>query len=332
MQADRLITSIDFHTGGIGMRLLTAGIPRLPGATIADKRRHFQDAHDDLRTGLCLEPRGHRGMLIAVLVEPVTAGAHFGLFFMYPGGYYVSCGEATIGAATVAVSTGLVPRTGGETRVLIDTEAGPVETIAHSGRDRVHAVTIRWTPAYVLRTGETVKLGDVGEVPVDLAVGAGNVFAIIEAAALGLAVHRNAVDDIARRGMAARTAINEQLRVEGPDGAVTPIENLIVHEPLTGGVSRNALVWGPGQVDAAPCGSGTCARMALFHHRGELAVGGSYTSEGISGLAFTGHIAGETSVRGRPAILPEITGTAYITGTSQSLFDPEDPLRAGLAP
>lgn len=330
MRADRLITSIDFHTGGIGMRLLTAGMPRLPGATIAEKRRHFQQHHDDLRTGLCLEPRGHRGMLMAVLVEPVTPGADFGLFFMYPGGYYVSCGEATIGAATVAVSTGLVPRTGNETRVLIDTEAGAIETIAHGGRDRVDAVTIRWIPAYVLRTRETVKIEDVGEVPVDVAVGAGNVFAILDAASLGLAVRREAADDIARRGMAARAAVNEQLRVDAPGRGVAPIENVLVHEPLTAGVSRNALVWGPGQVDAAPCGSGTCARMALFHHRGELAVGGSYTSEGISGLAFTGRIAAETEVEGRRAILPEITGTAYITGTSQFLFDPDDPLRAGL--
>ena len=332
MQADRLITSIDFHTGGIGMRLLTAGMPRLPGSTIADKRRHFQKHHDDLRTGLCLEPRGHRGMLIAVLVEPVTPGAHFGLFFMYPGGYYVSCGEATIGAATVAVATGLVRRTGAETRVLLDTEAGPIETIAQGTGDRVHAVTIRWTPAFVLRTAETIKMEDVGEVAVDVAVGAGNVFAILDAASVGLSVRRESADDLARRGMAARAAVNEQLRVEAPGRGVAPIENVILHEPLADGVSRNALVWGPGQVDAAPCGSGTCARMALFHYRGELAVGGSYISEGLSGLTFTGRIAGETDVDGRRAILPEITGTAYITGTSQFLFDPEDPLRAGLAP
>jgi proline racemase len=332
MLSDRLITSIDFHTGGIGMRLLTAGVPRLPGATIADKRRHFQRHYDHLRTGLCFEPRGHRGLLIAVLVEPVTPGADFGLLFMYPGGYYVSCGEGTIGAATVAVATGLVSRTGDETRVLIDTEAGPIETLAHGAGDRIRAVTIRWTPSYVLRTAETVKVDDVGDVPVDVAVGAGNVFAIIDASTLGLAVRREAADDIARRGMAARAAINEQLRIEAPGGGVSPIDNLLVHEPLSAGVSRNALVWGPGQVDAAPCGSGTCARMALFHHRGELAVGDSFTSEGMSGLAFTGRLAAEIEVDGRRAILPEITGTAYLTGTSQFLFDPDDPLREGLAP
>jgi proline racemase len=103
-----------------------------------------------------------------------------------------------------------------------------------------------------------------------------------------------------------------------------------VHEPLdTRGVSRNALVWGPGQVDAAPCGSGTCARLALLHHRGRLRAGDTMVSEGLLGLRFLGRIAGETEVAGRPAILPEITGTAYITGTSQFFFDPEDPLRDG---
>ena len=116
MRSDRLVTSVDFHTAGIGMRLVTAGVPRVPGATIAEKRRYFEKHLDHLRTGLCFEPRGHRGLLIAVLVDPVTPGAAFGLLFMYPGGYYVSCGEGTIGAATIAVATGMVSRVGETTR------------------------------------------------------------------------------------------------------------------------------------------------------------------------------------------------------------------------
>jgi proline racemase len=329
MRSERLITSIDFHTAGIGLRLLTAGVPRVPGATIAEKRRWFEKNLDHLRTGLCLEPRGHKSLLIAALVEPVSAGAHFGALFMYAGGYYVSCGEATIGAATIAVATGMVARDGDATRVVIDTEAGPIETIAHGDGDRVRAVTIRWTPAYVLQPEARVKVSGLGEVPIDLAVGAGNVFAIADASSVGVTLQRDAVDDIARRGMAVRAAVNEQLRVE-MFGGVVPVENVLVHEPLRRGVSRNALVWGPGQVDMAPCGSGTCARMALFHHRGLLRVGESYTSEGLSDLAFSGRLAAETTVDGRPAVMPEITGTAYITGTSQFFFDPDDPLREGL--
>jgi len=330
MRSDRVISTIDFHTAGIGMRLVTSGLPRLPGATIGEKRRFFQEHHDDLRTGLCLEPRGHRSLLIAVMTEPVTPGAHFGLFFIYPGGYYVSCGEGTIGAATVAIETGMVQRLGAETPVVIDTEAGVVETIAHADRERVREVTLRWTPSFVALAGQSVEVESVGEVPVDVAVGVGNVFVVVEADKLGLAVRRDLAKRIAQRGMAIRDAVNAQLRVDIPGVGKTSVDNVLIHElPDGAGVSPNALVWGPGQVDAAPCGSGTCARMALFHHRGLLRVGERITSRGLLGLDFTGRIAGETTVDGRRAILPEITGTAYLTGFSQFLFDPEDPVRAG---
>jgi len=330
MRSDRVLSTIDFHTAGIGMRLLTSGLPRLPGATIAEKRRWFQEHLDDLRTGLCLEPRGHRGLLIAVKTEPVTPGAEFGLFFIYPGGYYVSCGEGTIGATTVALETGMVARQGDETRVVIDTEAGAVETIARSEGDRVREVTLRWTPSFVALADQTVEVEGVGEVPLDIAVGVGNVFAIVEAPRVGVAVRREHVKRIAQRGMAVREAVNAQLRVDVPGLGKTTVDNVLVHElPDAQGVSANALVWGPGQVDAAPCGSGTCARMALLHHRGLMGVGATFVSRGLLGLDFTGRIAAETRVDGRPAILPEITGTAYLTGMSQFLFDPADPVRAG---
>ena len=330
MRSDRVLSTIDFHTAGIGMRLLTSGLGRLPGDTIADKRRWFQEHLDDLRTGLCLEPRGHRGLLIAVLTEPVTPEARFGLFFIYPGGYYVSCGEGTIGAATIALETGMVERTGSETRIVIDTEAGPVETIARSDGDRVSAVTLRWTPSFVALAGQVVEVEGVGEVPVDVAVGVGNVFAVVEAGAVGVAVRREHARRISQRGMAVREAVNAQLQVDVPGLGKTAVDNVLVHElPDRDGVSPNALVWGPGQVDGAPCGSGTCARMALFRHRGAMAVGSTLISRGLLGLDFTGRIVGETTVEGRSAILPEITGTAYLTGFSQLHFDPADPVRAG---
>ncbi len=330
MRSNRVLTTIDFHTAGIGMRLLTSGLGRLPGATIADKRRWFQEHLDDLRTGLCLEPRGHRGLLIAVMTDPVTPGAHFGLFFIYPGGYYVSCGEGTIGAATVAVETGMVERQGGETRVLIDTEAGAVETIARSQDDRVRDVTLKWTPSFVALADQVVEVEGLGEVPLDVAVGVGNVFAIVQARDVGVTVRREHVKRISQRGMAVREAVNAQLRVDVPGVGKTTVDNVLVHElPDAHGVSPNALVWGPGQVDAAPCGSGTCARMALFHRRGLMGIGATFVSRGLLGLDFTGRIAGETTLDGQAAILPEITGTSYLTGFSQFLFDPADPVRAG---
>jgi proline racemase len=330
MRSDRVLATTDFHTAGIGMRLLTSGLGYLPGATIGEKRRWFQEHLDHLRTGLCLEPRGHRSLLIAVMTEPVTPGAAFGLFFIYPGGYYVSCGEGTIGAATVAIETGMVARSGAETRIVIDTEAGAVETIARSEGDRVRDVTLRWTPSFVALSGQRIEVEGVGEVAVDVSVGVGNVFAVVEAPAVGVTLRREHVKKIAQRGMAVRDAVNAQLRVDVPGLGKTSVDNVLIHElPDAHGVSPNALVWGPGQVDAAPCGSGTCARMALFHHRGLMAVGSTFVSRGLLGLDFTGRIAGETRVEDRPAILPEVTGTAYLTGFSQFLFDPADPLRAG---
>lgn len=330
MRSDRMLGTVDFHTAGIGMRLVTSGLGRLPGRTIAEKRRWFQENLDDVRTGLCLEPRGHRGLLIAVLTEPVSPGAHFGLLFIYPGGYYVSCGEGTLGAATVAVETGMVPCTGAETLVVIDTEAGIVEATARSEGDRVCEVTLRWTPSFVVLPAQIVEVEGVGEVPLDIAMGAGNVFAIVEAPRVGVAVRREMAGRIAQRGMAVRAAVNEQIHVEVPGIGKTSVDNVLVHElPDGAGVSPNALVWGPGQVDAAPCGSGTCARMALFHHRGLMSAGSTFVSRGLLGLDFTARIIGETVVDGYPAILPEITGTTYLTGFSQFLFDPKDPLRAG---
>lgn len=330
MRSDRVLGTIDFHTAGIGMRLLTSGLGRLPGNTIGEKRRWFQERLDHLRTGLCLEPRGHRSLLIAVMTEPVTPAAEFGLFFIYPGGYYVSCGEGTIGATTVALETGLVARRGAETSVVIDTEAGAVETVARLDGDRVREVTLKWTASFVAQPEQSVEVEGVGEVPVDIAVGVGNVFAIVEARHLALSVRRELTKRIAERGMAVREAVNAQLRVEVPGLGKTSVDNVLVHElPDAEGVSPNALVWGPGQVDPAPCGSGTCARMALFHHRRLMTVGSSFVSQGLLGLGFKGRIAGETEVEERRAILPEITGTAYLTGMSQFLFDPDDPLRAG---
>src|SRR5262245_457696 len=210
MRFDRLFTTIDFHTAGIGMRLLTTGLGRLPGDSIAAKRLYFAGHFDRVRTGLCLEPRGHRSMLIAVMTEPVTPGADFGLLFMYPGGYYVSCGEATIGAATVAVETGLVARRGDATSVVIGTEAGAVETVVRMEGGRVREVTLKWTPAFVVQPEQVVKVRNLGEVPLDLAVGAGNVFAIVEAPAVGLVVRRERVGEIAACGMAVRQAITER--------------------------------------------------------------------------------------------------------------------------
>ena len=326
MRSYRLLATIDFHTAGIGMRLLTSGLGAYPEA------RSRRSAGGFRSTDICGPPfaraGGHRGLLIAVMTEPVTPAAHFGLFFMYPGGYYVSCGEGTIGAATVAVETGLVERTGAETNVLIDTEAGPVETIVRSAGDRVREVTLRWAPSFVALPEQVVEVDGVGEVPVDVAIGVGNVFVIVEAKHLGVSVRRELAKRIAQRGMAVRHAVNAQLRVEVPGLGKTSVDNVLVHElPDADGVSPNALVWvGPGRRGAVRSERAPAWRSSTSRPHGG---GSTFVSQGLLGLSFTARIGGLTRVEGRAAILPEITGTAYLTGFSQHLFDPDDPMKAG---
>ncbi len=215
MRSDRVLETIDFHTAGIGMRLLTSGLGRLPGSTIAEKRRWFQEHQDHLRTALCLEPRGHR---------PAAT----------------TC-RAARGRSGPPRWPGLVERTGAETQVLIDTEAGPVETIVRSAGDRVREVTLRWAPSFVALPEQVVEVDGVGEVPVDVAIGVGNVFAIVEAKHLGVSVRRELAKRIAQRVMAVRHAVNAQLRVEVPGLGKTSVDNVLVHElPDADGVSPNA--------------------------------------------------------------------------------------------
>src|SRR5207245_800607 len=190
---------------------------------------------------------------------------------------------------------------------------------------------------FVALPGRVVEVEGAGEVPVDIAVGVGNVFAIVEARHLGLSVRRELAKRIAQRGTAVREAGNAQLRVDVPGLGKTSADNVLVHElPDAAGVSPNALVWGPGQVDAAPCGSGTCARMALFHHRGLMGVGSTFISRGLLGLDFRGRIGGEATA-GNAGIIAPGHSFAWASPRAprmlwQSLRGAETAIRVRLAP
>jgi proline racemase len=330
VRSDRVLWTVDFHTGGQGMRLLSGGLGKIRGSTMLQKRRYFEQHLDHIRTGLCMEPRGHRDMLMAVRTDPVSEEADFGLLFMDPSSYLDSCGEATIGAATVAIETGLVPVTGATTPVTIDTVAGTVRTLAHVEDGRVREVTMSMRPSFVVAAEQAVKVEGLGEIPIDVVVGAGNVFGIVEAEAIGVEVQRERVQEILEKGVVIRSAVNEQLQVDVPGMDHVTVGLVEIVEPPAGdGVFRNAVIWGAGAVDRAPCGTGTCARLALLHYRNELDVGQSIVHEGLLGTRFRGVIADATRTEAGPTVHPEIGGTAYITSLVQFLFDPQDPLREG---
>lgn len=327
MRSERLVSVIDFHTGGQGMRLLDRGIGPLDGATMAERRADFRARYDDLRTALCTEPRGHREIVMGVRTEPVTPGAAFGLLFMDWTGYQDSCGEGTIGAVTAAVETGLVAAREPETPVLIDTCAGVVETVAHVRDGMVRDVTLSMRESYLALGNQHVKTEEHGEVPVDVAVGAGNVFAIVDAATVGVRATVADVPAAIWAGLALRSAVREQLDLSGVPGGDLSLVDLV--EPVSRGRTRNVLVWGAGAIDRAPCGTGTCARLALLHARGELDVAQPLVNSGVLDTEFTGMITAVTATPFGAAVLADVTGTAYVTAMTKMLFHPDDPFRAG---
>jgi proline racemase len=330
MRYDKALWAIEFHTGGQGMRLLTAGLGQIPGATMRDKQEHFRSELDHVRTGLCREPRGHRDMLMAVLTAPVSDGADFGLIFVDGMTYLDSCGEATIGSVTAALETGLVQQTGAETEVAVDTVDGEVRTVAHVEGGRVRKVTMRLGASYVALTDQWVKVEDLGDVPIDVCVGAGNVFGLVKARDLDVTINQDNAGDVLAKGLVVRKAANEQLELDVVGLKDREVEMIEITGAIDqDGVSRNAVIWGPGAVDRAPCGTGTCARLALLKDRGELPDSGILVHEGILGTRFEGSIAGTVDGEAGPAVLPAISGTAYVTGFSQYVFQDEDPVSDG---
>jgi proline racemase len=282
-----------------------------------------------------LEPRGHRDMFGAVLVQPCNPAADAGLIFMDNCGYEPMCGHGLIGAVTSLLETGVLPVATPVTTVAVDTPAGLVRAYARIEDGRVTAVTFENAPAFVYCRDAKVMLPGYGPLCVDIAFG-GNFFVLVDAAQLNLDLVPANATPLAVLGMRILALANEQLPVEHPE--LPDIDRIIdlrfYREPGQDGAdSRNVVVLGDHMVDRSPCGTGTCAELALRHALGQLRVGQSWVVESIIGTRFIGEIAGETFVgkgaAALPAIIPRVTGSAYITGMCQWLLDPRDPLPAG---
>jgi proline racemase len=331
MRSGRVISTVESHTEGMPTRVVTGGVGVLPGATMFERKQLFERDNDALRTFLMTEPRGHSAMSGAILQPPTVEGADFGVLFIEVSGCLPMCGHGTIGVATVLVETGMVVVTEPVTTVRLDTPAGLVEAQVHVEGGRATAVTIRNVPSFVLATGVTVDAGpELGKVTYDMAYG-GNFYAVVPASALGLPVEPAAVPELIRRGLQVMEAVNEQARPVHPaNPAIDECRHVqVVQDGTAGADARNAVVIHPGWVDRSPCGTGTSARMALLHAQGRLALGESFVNESVLGTRFTGRLEGVTEVGGLPAVLPTVTGRAWVTGTATWMIDPHDPFPAG---
>jgi proline racemase len=332
MRAARYFAAVDSHTEGMPTRVVTGGVSPIPGATMLERRETFLREMDDLRLLLMREPRGHAAMSGAILQPPTREDADWGVLFIEVSGCLPMCGHGTIGVATVLVETGMVEVSEPETVVRLDVPAGLVEARVAVESGRARAVTLRNVPAFLHERDASVAVDGLGDVAYDMAFG-GNFYAIVDAASVGVAVDPARSDALVERGLAVMGAINAARRPVHPDDErIAGCHHVVFHEPGRDGAhARAATSIHPGWLDRSPCGTGTSARMAQLHARGELAVGAPFVNESVIGTRFTGRLVAETTVGGRPAVVPEITGRAWITGMGQYLLDAEDPFPAGFA-
>ncbi|MCO1578740.1 proline racemase family protein [Crossiella sp. SN42] len=330
MRAARYFSAVDSHTEGMPTRVITGGVGVIPGETMAARREHFIAHLDHIRELLVNEPRGHGAMSGAILQPPTIPGADWGVLYIEASGCLPMCGHGTIGVATVLVETGMVEVTEPLTRVRLDTPVGLVVAEVEVRGGRASNVTIRNVPAYTDRLDATVEVPGYGKVRYDLGYG-GNFYAILPLAQLGIPFERTEKDRILAAGLSIMDAINATARpVHLLDENINGCKHVQFTAPgRGGGHARNAMAIHPGWFDRSPCGTGTCARMAVLHSRGQLEVGADFVNESFIGTRFTGRIIEETTVADRPAIIPAVTGRAWITGMGQYLLDPTDPFPRG---
>jgi proline racemase len=328
------IRSIDAHAAGEPLRLVVDGLPSPEGATMLEKRAWAQRRLDHLRRAIMLEPRGHADMYGALLTESVTPGAHAGVLFMHNEGWSTMCGHGVIAVTTIAIQRDLIWP--GGPSLILDSPAGPIEarasvSTAADGERRVTSVAFRNVPSFVLEAGLPVKLSGGRSLLVDIAFG-GAFYAIVDAEAAGLAVDAARLPELRRLGTEVKQEVERLRQVVHPlDDGLKGIYGTIFTAPPQHADAhlRNVTIFADAEVDRSPCGTGTAAVMAVLSEMGVLGDDAPFVHESIVGTLFTGTIASRTQVGDRPAIVPEIQGSAWITGEHTFLIDGDDPLRAG---
>ncbi|TYP57783.1 proline racemase [Thermosediminibacter litoriperuensis] len=331
MKFSRMIIAVDSHTMGEPTRVVVGGIPHIPGNTMAEKKAYLEQNMDHIRTALMHEPRGHRDMFGSIITAPVNQEADFGIIFMDGGGYLNMCGHGSIGAVTVAVETGMVKPVSPVTHVKLDTPAGLIEARAEVSNNMVKSVTITNVPAFLYEPDVKINVPGIGEITADISFG-GSFFAIVNAKQLGIKIDPSYIDDLIKVGMAIKRAANEQIKVRHPEKEhIRTIDLVEIYDETenTNAHLKNVVIFGDGQADRSPCGTGTSAKMATLYAKGKLSLNQEFLYESIIGTVFKGRLVGETRVGPYTAVIPEITGSAYITGFNQFVIDPEDPVKYG---
>jgi len=333
MKINKQIIAIDSHTMGEPTRIITSGIPKIPGKTMADKKEYLENNLDYVRTLAMHEPRGHADMFGSIILTPTIDEADFGIIFMDGGGYLNMCGHGTIGAMTAAVEMGMVEVTEPYTYLTLESPAGLIKGQVRVEDGKALEVTFKNVPAFLDKEGVEIDVDGLGKVKLDVAFG-GSFFAVVEINQLGVDISPENTNKITELGVKILKAVNEQIEVVHPElPHIKSIDLVEFYGPAKSedATLQNVVVFGEGQVDRSPCGTGTCAKMATLFTKNKLAKGEEFIYESIIQTKFKGKIIDTIEKDGQIFVIPEITASAYITGINHLLVDPTDPLKHGFS-
>jgi len=312
-------------------RVVVGGVPQIPGKTMPEKKKYLEDHLDYLRTAIMHEPRGHNDMFGSIMTAACSPEADFGIIFMDGGGYLNMCGHGSIGAATVAVETGIVPMKEPVTEVVMEAPAGIIRAKVQVKNEKVQEVSIVNVPAFLYKADQQIDLPGYGKITFDISFG-GSFFAIVPAKQLNIKLLPENADKLKVLGIQIRDIINKEIKIQHPVLEHIKTVDLVEFFDETDNPKanlRNVVVFGQGQVDRSPCGTGTSAKLATLHAKGKLKQGEKFVYESIASTLFTGEIVGTTKVGDYDAVIPQITGSAYITGFCQYVIDEDDPVKHG---
>ncbi len=333
MTFERSITCIDSHTGGEPTRIITSGFPPIPGNTILEKREYVLEHYDHIRKMLMFEPRGHAGMYGCIVVPPVTPDGDIGVLFTHNEGLSTMCGHATIGITTVVFETGMMNAHEGENVLRIDSPAGRITSYARIENNKVKSVRFANVPSFVLKEDITVNVDGVGPVICDVAF-CGAFYVYVDAHKIGVELKAENVETLVKKGMEIKYKVMDAMEIMHPlEPGLNGIYGTIIMDPVERKgnqlKSKNICIFAEGQIDRSPTGTGTGGRVALHNHKGIMKDGDQLENLSIIDTSMTGKILERTQVAGIPAIVPEVSGRAFITGFNQLVLDPEDPIPSG---
>ena len=343
MRLTNMITAVDLHACGEPGRVITGGVLDVPGRSMFEKMKHFERHHDAVRKRMLREPRGYPAANCNLILPPAHPEAQAGFIIMEQVEYPPMSGTNTICVATALLETGMLPMREPVTELVLEAPAGLIGVRALCRDGKVEQVTFRNVPAFALHLDAKLEVPQLGTLSVDVAWG-GMFYVIAEAEPLGFRLTPDEGREIASASERIKAAAQEQLAVRHPENPEIqgptiaqlsgPPSRPGAHRKNVVTVSTGRLDWKrestwTGAIDRSPCGTGTCAKMAALHAKGQLALQQDFVHEGILGTVFTGRLVEETRVGAYPAVVPTLSGNAWITGFAQYVLDPADPFPEG---